>query len=110
MGNSTDLKLRIKELESKLKLCDYDHRIKLHETWYWMGDGEDHLESLTCPIIINTEDLRDLLADERQKAFKEVGEYLDKQFKHRHSPTAPTVNVYPSEIAKLKSGQLPRED
>ena len=26
--------------------------------WYWQGDGEDHLESLTCPVLIRAEDLR----------------------------------------------------
>ena len=107
MGNSTDLKLRIKELESKLKLCDYDHRIKLDETWYWMGDGEDHLESLTCPVIINAEDLRNLLADERQKAFRELGELMMKHV--RVEPCLPPRWVADM-IAKLKSGQLPRED
>jgi hypothetical protein len=28
------------------------------DTWYWQGDGEDHLESLTCPIIITPEKLK----------------------------------------------------
>ncbi len=33
------------------------------EVWYWAGDDEDHLESLTCPILISAERLRNLLAD-----------------------------------------------
>ena len=64
-GNSEVYEARIKELEDKLKLTDYDRRITLHETWYWMGDGEDHLESLECPVIINADDLRDLIAQAR---------------------------------------------
>jgi len=31
------------------------------EAWYWQGDGTDHLESLTCPVLIEAEDLRALL-------------------------------------------------
>jgi hypothetical protein len=26
--------------------------------WYWQGNEEDHLESLTCPIIISAEAMR----------------------------------------------------
>lgn len=29
--------------------------------WHWQGDGQDFLESLTCPVVINAEDLRELL-------------------------------------------------
>lgn len=25
--------------------------------WVWQGDGEDHLESLVCPVLIRPEDL-----------------------------------------------------
>lgn len=28
------------------------------EVWYYQGDGEDKLESLTCPVLIEAEDLR----------------------------------------------------
>jgi regulator of replication initiation timing len=35
------------------------------EVWYWQGDEEDHLESLTCPVLIEANDLRELL--ERSK-------------------------------------------
>ena len=31
------------------------------EVWYWQGDGEDHLESLACPVLIEADDLRALL-------------------------------------------------
>lgn len=32
--------------------------------WYWMGDGEDHLESLvnSLPVVIRADQLRELLA------------------------------------------------
>lgn len=32
------------------------------EVWCWQGDGEDHLESLTCPVLISAEALRAALA------------------------------------------------
>lgn len=34
-------------------------------TWYWQGDGEDHPESLTCPVLIHPADLRAMLADRK---------------------------------------------
>jgi NTP pyrophosphatase (non-canonical NTP hydrolase) len=30
--------------------------------WFWQGDGEDHLESLACPVVIRPEELAALLA------------------------------------------------
>lgn len=35
---------------------------ELPNVWYWMGDGNDHLESLTCQVVIHAEDLRKLIA------------------------------------------------
>lgn len=32
--------------------------------WIWQGDGTDHLESLTCPVVIAAADLRDILANQ----------------------------------------------
>lgn len=49
---------RIAELTSQLNMVRlYEQK----EVWYWQGDGEDHLESLVCPVVINAEDLRELL-------------------------------------------------
>lgn len=65
---------RIEALEKKLAdsknelLARYREQIK--ETWYWQGDGEDHLESTTCPILIEAEDLRQLIAGLEAKATK----------------------------------------
>lgn len=30
--------------------------------WHWQGDGEDHPESLACPVIMSAETLQELLA------------------------------------------------
>jgi len=32
------------------------------EYWMWQGDGEDRLESLSCPVLIEAQDLRNLIA------------------------------------------------
>ena len=42
----------------------------IRDVWYWQGDGEDHLESMVhqLPIVIRAEQLRELLAAERQVA------------------------------------------
>ena len=37
------------------------HRERQGEVWYWQGDGEDKLESLSCPVLIEAQDLRELL-------------------------------------------------
>ena len=97
-GNSEVYEARIKELEDKLKLTDYDRRITLHETWYWMGDGEDHLESLECPVIINADDLRDLIAEARADQNKKIGNYFNKHF--------PTRDQMFEAIAKLQKGEF----
>ncbi|SNY95517.1 hypothetical protein SAMN04488142_0017 [Halomonas sp. hl-4] len=33
------------------------------EAWHWMGNGEDHLESLVCPILISAENLKAIFSD-----------------------------------------------
>lgn len=56
--------------------------------WHWQGDGEDHLESLTCPIVIRAQDLRRLVASEQQRAvvmeelLTRVADWCDQQSKH----------------------------
>lgn len=33
------------------------------EAWHWMNDGNDQLESLTCPILISAEDLKGIFEE-----------------------------------------------
>ena len=94
---------RIKELEDKLKLTDYDRRITLHETWYWMGDGEDHLESLECPVIINADDLRDLIAQARADQNKKIGEEM---MRHVRAESGLPPRWVADLIAKLQKGEI----
>lgn len=35
-------------------------RFNNDECWIYQGDGEDHLESLTCPVVISAEKLIEL--------------------------------------------------
>lgn len=47
-------------LDESIKLLDELnlHRDKTRgDYWCWQGDGEDHLESLVCPVIIHPQDL-----------------------------------------------------
>lgn len=41
--------------------------------WYWQGDGDDHLESLTCDVVIGAEALRGLL-EPRDEALRKIRE------------------------------------
>jgi len=58
-------------------------KITSDNTWFWQGDGEDHLESITCWVWIDAHQFRAELdkarADERTKTLKEVGEWLDTE-------------------------------
>lgn len=46
--------------------------------WFWQHDGEDFLESLTCPIIIQPHHLRELIAG--AKSDKCAWTYSDNEF------------------------------
>ena len=50
--------------------------------WHWQGDGEDHLESLACPILIEASDLRGLLKSERQKIVERIRHELLNNIMH----------------------------
>lgn len=41
-------------------------RFNNEDCWLYQGDGEDHLESLTCPVVISAADLQQLLQDSAQ--------------------------------------------
>lgn len=58
----------VKELEFyQNKLADSNHlhnKIKMFvdkDVWFWETDGENHLESLVCPIVIDADVLRSLI-------------------------------------------------
>jgi len=45
-------------LEDKIEALE---RERGGEVWYWLGDGNDHPESLCCPILIEPEDMMKIL-------------------------------------------------
>lgn len=58
----------VKELEFyQNKLADSNHlhnKIKMFvdkDVWFWENDGDNHLESLVCPIVIDADVLRSLI-------------------------------------------------
>lgn len=40
--------------------------------WAWQGDGTDDLESLTCPVLISANDLRNLIQKGQEPLKKEL--------------------------------------
>jgi hypothetical protein len=43
------------------------HDLRLYQdnaVWFWQGDNQDHLESLSCPVVIPASELRELLRRE----------------------------------------------
>ena len=58
VGRYYDLNVNLtaenKRLRENLRIS---HALNTDEIWYWQGDGEDHLESLVCPVVISAEAL-----------------------------------------------------
>jgi hypothetical protein len=61
-GLLVELQSALIELEG-LKRWKRDLTLAGGTPWFWQGDGEDHLESLTCPILIQPDQLRAMQAD-----------------------------------------------
>jgi len=40
-------------------------RFTNEECWIYQGDGYDHLESLTCPVVISAKELMQLIANQQ---------------------------------------------
>jgi hypothetical protein len=50
------------ELTATKEKLKSEYRVSIGEVWHWQGDEYDHPESLTCPILIKPEQLRELVA------------------------------------------------
>jgi hypothetical protein len=72
----TRLRAEVSRLQSEVARKDcrvISKRIDGGEAWIWQGDGEDHLESLTCPVVIRPEQLLAMVESlERVRALGEV--------------------------------------
>lgn len=53
------LENEVNELRARVSTADL---VKSGATWRWEKDGQNNLESLSCPIVIDAADLRELLA------------------------------------------------
>lgn len=71
------------ELQTR-KVQEQRHELMTHrqkakgEYWAWQGDGSDHLETVTCPVLIAAADLREIvgkaaLIGEQKEAKKDGG-------------------------------------
>lgn len=59
-----DMQLALRDFESVKAERNTLRRERDGEVWVWQGDEEDHLESLTCPVLIQPEDLKLLIGGE----------------------------------------------
>lgn len=60
VGHVQQMQLQLKEI-AELRIKLQQHIDKATGTyWAWQGDDTDHLESLTCPVLIPANDLREL--------------------------------------------------
>ena len=51
-------------------------RLDRAEVWFWQDDNEDHPESLTCPILINADKFRDVVAEAVKAAHQDEIKFL----------------------------------
>lgn len=66
-----------KEIVSAIHTLDDED----HEYWAWQPDEENHLESLTCPVLIPAEWLRNLIDESYMKGMLESYK-LKEDFTH----------------------------
>lgn len=62
--------------------------------WHWQGDGEDYVESLTCPILISADKMRGILAEvEAMRAVVEAAEaYKATSIRYAQYPISRTYS------------------
>lgn len=83
--------------------------------WVWQGGSEDHLESLTCPVLIHPEALRDMVQerDALREAFSNRSRRLERQIAgavksamDAHPPHETSCGALAAAIAKRIIGVL----
>jgi hypothetical protein len=85
--------------ELKAELKRREERDK-GNVWFWQGDGNDHLESLTCQVVIHADDLRAMLADRAaviQALQKALAYWMPKVFDGRSAHDAYLLVGYEGE-------------
>lgn len=78
-ARSENEKLRIESEKWRTKFLTQRDEANSN-TWIWMGDGEDHPESLTCPVIMSADQLREFVAaKESEQRLRAALEEIAKQ-------------------------------
>ena len=49
-----------------------ERRGRYIDAWHWQDDGEDHLESLTCPVLIEAPELSALIEEAKKQGEKKA--------------------------------------
>lgn len=63
MAEKTEIELLRDEIEHLRRELVAARDMLRGDYWFWQGDGEDHLESLSCPVVIRPEDLAALIGE-----------------------------------------------
>jgi hypothetical protein len=79
---------RISELEAEVKM-----RRDSANYWMWQGDGEDHLDSLTCSVLIRPGDLKEIVEarDKALASFRKIMRTVVDVIPKSEHPAEPTV-------------------
>jgi NTP pyrophosphatase (non-canonical NTP hydrolase) len=54
----------------RMRAAENAMRFSKDERWYWQGDGTDDPESLTCPVVMTADTLRELLSKTAPSALR----------------------------------------
>lgn len=86
------------EAHKEKAVADLLRKEREGEVWAWDPDGDNHVESLTCPIVIHPEDMKKLVpAEALRVAMKEASEHGEEDGTLRHG-------ILVEEIQKLLDG------
>jgi hypothetical protein len=76
--------------------------------WHWMNDGNDHLESLSCLVLINAAELRSLIAEKQADALGALAERKDQEADSEESFGLKSKCAYAAVCAANESNRLRR--
>jgi len=73
--------------------------------WIWLDDGEDHLESLVCPVLIEAYQLRALIEKAKRKEWERVMTHITDNFQYYIEGTNDGFIFHKDRWDALKSGK-----
>ena len=92
-----DREATIAELHERVRMLTEHNQ---GNVWLWQGDGEDNLESLTCPILISPKDLLRLTQSKDREAMEKVGNLLVVDETRGGAPRSGKVAVFNTSEAR----------